>query len=92
MATAKKKPAAQKSKVTKKKPEFNGGRAVHEAQVGHFAEAVTGDHSGRYGVLDNVSVDKYGVPTTGVLRTRDSRSERLVVNYSDLRPARAGRR
>lgn len=61
--------------------------ADYQAQLGHFAEVASGEHQGRYGVV----VQDAGGENV-VLQTRDTRSERLVVAYKDLRPAKAGRR
>ncbi len=69
-------------------------RSDDDARVGQFARVVSGKHQGRYGVFDTVAEynDKDGYPKTVILVTRDEHAERLVVNYSDLRPAEPGGR
>lgn len=64
-----------------------------DARVGHFVQAVDGEHQGRYGVLDSVAtVGKDGFPSTVVVVTRDDENEYIIVNYGDLVPAEAGER
>lgn len=67
-------------------------RSDNDALAGHFAKVVSGKHQGRYGVFDTVAEynDQDGYPKRVILVTRDEHAERLVVNYSDLRPAEAG--
>jgi hypothetical protein len=69
-------------------------RSDDDALVGQFAKVVSGKHQGRYGVFDTVAeFDKQdGYPKTVILVTRDEHAERIVVNYSDLRPSLAGGR
>lgn len=62
-------------------------------QVGHYAEVVSGEHEGRYGVVHSVTdTDKDGGPKSVVFVTRDQDHARLVVDYSDLKAALPGRR
>lgn len=64
-----------------------------DALHGHFCRVVSGEHEGRYGVLEQTAeADAKGRPKTVVVRTRDEHDERIVVNYSDLRPAQPGGR
>lgn len=69
-------------------------RSDEDARVGQFAKVISGEHAGRYGVLDTVATynTENGYPDSVVLVTRDAASENLVVNYADLRPAVAGGR
>jgi hypothetical protein len=69
-------------------------RSDKDALVGQFARVESGKHQGRYGVFDTVAEydKKDGYPKTVILVTRDEHAERLVVNYSDLRPALPGGR
>jgi hypothetical protein len=63
------------------------------ALVGHFARVTKGEHSGRYGVVDQVAAtDSNGWPTEVLFVTRDDDSAVLRVNYDDLEAARAGQR
>lgn len=63
------------------------------ALTGHFATVVGGEHEGRYGVLDMISlVDDDGNPLKGVMVCRDDSSERIEVDYQDLRRSQSGRR
>lgn len=64
-----------------------------DARVGRFARVTKGEHQGRYGVFEEpFDPDKNGYPRKGILTTRDSANERLVVNYKDLEYAPAGGR
>jgi hypothetical protein len=44
-------------------------------------------HAGKYGTADGVDHDG-----KVIVNTRDENTERIVVDYTDLRPAQAGRR
>jgi hypothetical protein len=46
-----------------------------------------GEHAGKYGTADGVDHDG-----KVIVNTRDENTERIVVDYTDLRPAQAGRR
>jgi hypothetical protein len=61
---------------------------------GHFVDVIAGEHEGRYGTFEEVATadPETGVPSTIVVRTRDDQHERLVVEYEDAVPARAGGR
>lgn len=87
MAT-KKKSAPSKPKKDEGRPEpFDDLHTQQDDQAvpGHFAEAVSGPHKGRYGViLDATGTDEV------ILRTRDASAEHLTVKYADLRPAESG--
>jgi hypothetical protein len=64
------------------------------ATIGNFGRIVKGEHSGRYGVVEEgLDPDpKTGYPRKVRFRTRDDESEYLVVPYSDVRRAVAGGR
>jgi hypothetical protein len=88
-----------KAKKTKKaiKPithiDSTNARDDLDARVGHFVQAVNGEHQGRYGVLDSVAtVGTDGYPSSVVVVTRDDENEYIVVDYADLVPAEAGER
>jgi hypothetical protein len=70
-----------------------GGASDTDARVGQFARVVSGEHAGRYGVVEAVaSAEGDGTPKTVSFRTRDADNAVLVVNYADLVPADAGGR
>lgn len=83
--------SARKSKKSSSKREM---RDVATPAVGGFAVVTkSGDDQNKYGVVEEVlSTDKDGDPDKVVFRTRDDKSERLVVKFSDLEHAEAGRR
>lgn len=56
------------------------------AQEGQFAEVVSGEYTGRYGIVQQITGDEV------VFKTRDDDDARLIVKFSDLRPSRAGKR
>jgi hypothetical protein len=63
------------------------------ATIGNFAVVKSGEHQGRYGVVEQVaSFDSKGWPKTVIFRTRDQDSSRLTVDYDKLEAAEAGRR
>jgi hypothetical protein len=69
------------------------GRGDDDAITGRFCTVVSGEHQGRYGVLQNTAtLTANGWPELVVVRTRDAEDENLVVRYEDIRPAQAGRR
>ncbi len=55
--------------------------------IGNFLEVVSGPHAGRYGIYLSD-----GDPGQIVVRTRDDNDDNLLVNLTDTRPTRAGRR
>lgn len=63
-----------------------------DAVQGSFVDVVAGEHEGRRGSFEHVVTynDKDGYPETVLIRSRDQRSEPLVVNYKDVRPASGG--
>lgn len=82
--------SAPKKKAAPKVPSpFDDLNTAEDEQAvpGHFVEAVSGPHEGRYGVL----VEQAG-PSTVIVRTRDADNELINVAYGDLRPAESGRR
>lgn len=61
---------------------------------GGFVSVTGGEYAGRYGVYeDNGQVDPETLrPVTIIVKTRDDRHERIVVNYDDCERAQAGGR
>lgn len=63
------------------------------ANIGEFATVTSGEHNGKYGVVEAVATfDSKGWPKTVTFRTRDADGELLTVNYSDLKASEAGHR
>lgn len=63
------------------------------ALIGHFADVVSGEYQGKYGVVEKATAfDSKGWPTKVAFRTRDAANELLTVDYSDLRVSEAGKR
>lgn len=53
---------------------------------GQFVEVVSGKHKGKRGaVISPLKRDKDGLVTAGLLRTRDDDTQRIPVDYKDLR-------
>lgn len=93
MAAKKKEKKAKKAAKAVTHIDSTTARDDADARVGHFVQAISGEHKGRYGVLDSVAtVGSDGYPSTVIVVTRDDDAEHIVVDYGDLVPAEAGER